>query len=168
MRRSCALFLICSLLCALPVLAQDLKAGTQASDTVDIEADRLDVSTTDGTAVFRGNVKAVRADIVVRGDILSLAYDQKTRKVATLTAEGGVSLQWKGREASCEKVVYDLTREVMTLTGGVVITQGQERLSGQKVTLDLKNDTQVVEGGGGRVNVRVNTGESTGIMQWQK
>ena len=168
MRRLCRIFLICSLLWPLAANAEDLKAGPSASDMVEIEADRLDVSTSNGTAVFKGDVKATRADIVVRGDTLALAYDQKTRKVTTLTADGDVSIQWKGREATCEKAVYNLTREVMVLSGKVVITRGQERLSGQKVTLDLKNDTQTVEGGGGRVNVRVNTGESTGIMQWRK
>lgn len=168
MRRLCRIFLICSLLWPLAAHAEDLQAGPSASDMVDIEADRLDVSTRNGTAVFRGNVKATRADIVVRGDTLALAYDQKTRKITTLTADGDVSIQWKGREATCERAVYNLTREVMILTGTVVISRGKERLSGQKVMLDLKNDTQTVEGGGGRVNVRVDTGESTGIMQWKK
>ena len=168
MRRLCRIFLICSLLWPLAALAADLKTGQPASATVDIEADRLDVNTRDGTAVFRGNVKASRADIVVRGDTLALAYDEKIRRITTLTADGDVSIQWKGRQATCERVSYDLARETMVLTGNVVISRGQEKLSGQKVTLDMKNDTQIVEGGGGRVNVRVNTGESTGIMQWKK
>ncbi len=168
MQRLCRIFLICSLLWPLAVYAEDLKAGKTALDMVDIEADRLDVSTRNGTAIFRGNVKATRADIVVRGDTLALAYDENTRKVTTLTADGKVFIQWKGREATCEKVVYLLPRELMVLTGNVVISRGQERLSGQKVTLDLKNDAQTVEGGGSRVNVRVNAGESTGIMQWSK
>ena len=73
MRRLCRIFLICSLLWPLAALAADLKTGQPASATVDIEADRLDVNTRDGTAVFRGNVKASRADIVVRGDTLALA-----------------------------------------------------------------------------------------------
>lgn len=158
--------MICSLLWPLALHAENVKAGPTASDVVDIEADRLDVSARNGTAVFTGNVKAVKADIVVRGNSLALAYDQKTRKVTTLTADGDVSIHWKGREATCAKVVYSLSRKLMVLTGNVVISRGQERLSGQRVTLDLKNDTQTVEGGGGRVNVRVNAGESTGIMQW--
>lgn len=160
--------MICSLLWPLVTHTADLKTEQPASDMVDIEADRLDVSTRDQTAVFRGNVKATRDDIVVRGNTLALAYDQKTRKVSTLTADGDVSIQWKGKEATCSRVVYNLARQIMVLTGNVVITRGQERLSGQKVTLDLKNDSQTVEGSGGRVKVRVNAGESTGIMQWGK
>jgi lipopolysaccharide export system protein LptA len=85
-----------------------------------------------------------------------------------LTVEGDVTILWQDKDATCSKAVYNLTNEVMVMTGNVVITRGQERVSGQKVTLDKKNDTQVVEGAGSRVKVRVNAGESKGVMQWGK
>jgi lipopolysaccharide export system protein LptA len=56
----------------------------------------------------------------------------------------------------------------MVLTGNVIITRGEERVIGEKATMNMKNDTQVVEGGGGRVKVRVNTGKESGVMQWGK
>jgi len=56
----------------------------------------------------------------------------------------------------------------MELTGDVIITKGAERLSGQKVIVDMVSDTQVVEGSGGRVKIRVNTQEESGILQWEK
>lgn len=168
MRRSCRIFLVISLLWASALHAQAVKASPAATDMVDIEADRLDVHTTKGTATFRGNVRAVRTDVTVRADSITLTYDQNTRKVALLIAEGNVSIQWKDREATCSRVEYRLAAEVMVLTGNVLITRGKERLSGQKVTLDLKNDTQVVEGGAGRVRVRVDASEGTGIMQWRR
>jgi lipopolysaccharide export system protein LptA len=160
--------LVISLLWASALHAQAVKASPAATDMVDIEADRLDVHTTKGTATFRGNVRAVRTDVTVRADSITLTYDQNTRKVALLIAEGNVSIQWKDREATCSRVEYRLAAEVMVLTGNVLITRGKERLSGQKVTLDLKNDTQVVEGGAGRVRVRVDASEGTGIMQWRR
>lgn len=171
MRRYIRIFLIISLIlpCALNAEAlKALKTPPGASDMVDIEADRLDVSTQKGTAVFKGNVKATKADIMVKGNTLSLAYDQKSKKVTTLTADGNVYILWKEREATCGHVVYNLVTDVMVLTGNVVVTRGEERLTGQKVTLDMKNDSQIVEGGGGRVKVRVNASEKTGIMQWEK
>jgi lipopolysaccharide export system protein LptA len=148
--------------------AEALKATVAATDIVDIEADRLDVDSKNGTAVFKGKVKATKPDITVKGDTLTLVYDQKTRKVTLLTAEGDVAILWKDKDATCSKAIYDFTKETMVMTGNVVITRGQERLSGKKVTLDKKNDTQVVEGAGSRVKVRVNAGESKGIMQWGK
>jgi len=168
MRRLLRIFLIISLALPCTLQAQTLKTPVSASDMVDIEADRLDVNTKSGTAVFKGNVKATKADIVVKGNMLTLSYDTATRKVTLLTADGNAYILWKGREATCSKVNYSLVKDVMVLTGDVVITRDQERLTGQKVTIDMKNDSQVVEGGAGRVKVRVNTGQNTGIMQWGK
>jgi lipopolysaccharide export system protein LptA len=152
----------------LAIHAENLKTQPRAADMVDIEADRLDVNTKDGTAVFKGRAQATKPDITVKGNTLSLVYDQKSRKVTLLTAEGNVNIVWKDKEATCSKAVYNLVDDVMLMTGDVVITRGQERLTGQKVTVDNKNNTQVVEGAGTRVKVRVNAGEGTGIMQWGK
>ena len=168
MRRLCRIFLILSVLLPHALHADALKTPPAATDIVDIEADRLDVNTKNGTAIFKGKVKASKPDITVKGDILTLLYDQKTRKVTLLTAEGDVTILWKDKDATCSKAVYNLTNEVMVMTGNVVITRGQERVSGQKITMDKKNDTQVVEGSGSRVKVRVNAGESKGVMQWGK
>jgi lipopolysaccharide export system protein LptA len=158
------------MLSVLPAMlpAQDLKMPPGKSDMVDIEADQLDVNTKNGTAIFKGKAKATKADIVVKGDMLTIAYNTTTHKVNTLTSEGNAYIQWKDREATCTKAVYNLTDNIMVLTGDVVMTRGEERVTGQKVTVDMKNDRQVVEGGGGRVRVRVNTGKETGIMQWGK
>jgi|APIni6443716594_1056825.scaffolds.fasta_scaffold75382_2 lipopolysaccharide export system protein LptA len=168
MRRLCRIFLILSVLLPHALHADALKTPPAVTDIVDIEADRLDVNTKNGTAIFKGKVKAVKPDIIVKGDTLTLLYDQKSRKVTLLTVEGDVTILWQDKDATCSKAVYNLTNEVMVMTGNVVITRGQERLSGQKVTLDKKNDTQVVEGAGSRVKVRVNAGESKGVMQWGK
>ncbi len=168
MRRLCRIFLILSVLAPHALHAEALKTPLAATDIVDIEADRLDVDTKNGTAIFKGKVKAAKPDITIKGDTLTLLYDQKTRKVTMLTAEGDVTILWQDKNATCSKAIYNLTNEVMVMTGNVVITRGQERLSGQRVTMDKKNDTQVVEGAGSRVKVRVNAGESKGVMQWGK
>ena len=168
MRRLCRIFLILSVLAPHALHAEALKTPLAATDIVDIEADRLDVDTKNGTAIFKGKVKAAKPDITIKGDTLTLLYDQKTRKVTMLTAEGDVTILWQDKNATCSKAIYNLANEVMVMTGNVVITRGQERLSGQRVTMDKKNDTQVVEGAGSRVKVRVNAGESKGVMQWGK
>lgn len=168
MRKLCRIFLILSLVFPCVIHAGTLKTPPGKSDMVDIEADRLDVNTRNGTAIFKGKVTATKPDITLKGNTVTLLYDQKSRKVSQLIAEGNVYILWKDKEATCSKVVYTLSNEVMVLTGDVVITRGQERLAGQRVILDNKNDTQVVEGAGSRVKVRVNAGESSGVMQWGK
>lgn len=161
-------FFIISLFVTYSAYAAELKDIHNLSDMVEIEADRLDVDTQKGQAVFQGNVKASKGDILVKGAMLTLKYDNKTQKVTSLIAENDVYVLWQDKEASCDKAVYQLDRNMMELIGDVVITKGQERLSGQKVIVDMASDTQVVEGGSGRVKIRVNTQEESGILQWEK
>jgi lipopolysaccharide export system protein LptA len=58
----------------------------------------------------------------------------------------------------------------MELIGNVIITRGQDRVSGQKVTIDMVKDIHVVEGGrSGRVKLRVNSGsKESGVLEWKK
>jgi lipopolysaccharide export system protein LptA len=160
--------LVCSLLASLEASAGDLKASPGGSDTVIIEADRLDVDSPRGTAVFKGNVKAVKGAINLRAQTVTLKFDRASKKVDTLSASGSVLISWGDRQAECARAVYHLQDQVMELSGNVSITRGTESISGDRVTVDLKRDIQTAEGGGGRVKVRVEAKEGSGIMQWSK
>jgi lipopolysaccharide export system protein LptA len=168
MHRFLKIFFIISIIAPSLLYAQELKDIYDRSDMVEIEADRLDVDTQKGQAVFQGNVKAKKGDILVKGSTLTLFYNNTTQKVSSLIVDGNVSLFWQDKEASCDKAVYKLDEELMELVGNVIISKGEERLSGQKVVVDMVSNTQVVEGSGGRVKIRVNTQEESGILQWEK
>jgi len=150
------------------IRAQDLKGGQGVSDMIDIESDRLDVNTQTGEAVFTGNVKATQGEIVVQGEKLTLKFDDADKKVNTLIAEQNVYIHWQDKEATCDRAVYKLNEEVLDLTGNVLVTRGEERLSGQRVAVDMKTNRQTIEGKGGRVKIRVNNDQESGILQWRK
>jgi len=135
---------------------------------IDIESDRLDVNTQTGEAVFTGNVKATQGEIVVQGEKLTLKFDDADKKVNTLIAEQNVYIHWQDKEATCDRAVYKLNEEVLDLTGNVLVTRGEERLSGQRVAVDMKTNRQTIEGKGGRVKIRVNNDQESGILQWRK
>lgn len=168
MRKFLPIFFFISLLLFPQARAQDVKSGESFSDMIDIESDRMDVDTQKGTAVFRGNVKAVQKDIVVQGEVLTLKFDDETKKVNTLIAEKNVYIHWQDKEATCEKAVYRLDDESLDLTGNVLVTRGEERLSGQRVAVDMKTNRQSVEGQGGRVKIRVHNENESGILKWEK
>ncbi len=168
MRKFLGIFFIISIVVPSLAYTQELKDTPVSSDMIDIEADRLDVNTPEGKAVFQGNVRATKGDIIVESRMLTLLYNNTTQKVTSLIADGDVFVLWQDKEAKCSQAVYSLDREMMELTGDVIITKGVERLSGQKVIVDMISDTQVVEGSGGRVKIRVNTQEESGILQWEK
>ena len=149
------------------VAGELIVSGTE-SDMIEVEADRLDVNTEKGEATFQGDVKAMRGDMVITSKILRLYYDNATSKVNQLIAEEDVALAWQDKKGLCNKAVYLLDEQKIMLIGNVNITRGDEMLSGQKVTFDMASDRQVVEGQGGRVKIRINPTEESGILQWEK
>ncbi len=172
MRTFLPIFFIVSLVMGVlafpPARADELKGGEGVSDMITIESDHLDVDTQKGEAVFTGNVKATQGNITVQGARLTLRFDDATRTVSTLVAEDDVFIHWQDRQATCDKAVYHLEGETLDLSGDVLITRGEERLSGQRVSVDMKTNHQTVEGEGGRVQIRVNNDQESGILQWQK
>jgi lipopolysaccharide transport protein LptA len=171
MQRFLEAFILISLIFAADIRAAELKQKTPAADTIDVESDRLDVDKAKGEAVFRGNVKAIQGNTIIKSSILTLYIDNATRKISQLVADKNVYIKWEDKESTCEHAVYNLPVKVLELTGNVVITRGQERLSGQKVIVDMINERQVVESGKtSRVKLRVKSEskEAGGVFEWKK
>lgn len=168
MRTLLPILFIVSLLLVPQARAQDIEGGPAVPDMIDIESDHLEVDTQKGEAVFTGNVRANQGDIVIHGQRLRLTFGGAERKIDTLTAEQDVFIRWQDREATCEKAVFSPRNETLDLIGNVVVTRGVERLSGERVTVDMKTDRQMVEGQGGRVKIRVHNDQDSGILKWQK
>ena len=76
--------------------------------------------------------------------------------VQRLEASGGVTLRTPSETARGNFAIYDVNRRIVTLTGGVHLTQGQNRVQGGRLVLDLNSHRAVMDGGGstGRVSGR--------------
>ncbi len=159
-----------SLLLASQASAEQVKRPPAKADTIDVEADRMDVNKAKGTTVFSGNVKATQGDVLIKGAVLTLYSDGGTNKIDKMVVEKNVYIRWQDRESTCDKAVYAPEKKYMELTGNVIITRGQDRVSGQKVTIDMIKDIHVVEGGKtGRVRLRVNSSnKESGVLEWKK
>lgn len=151
------------------VFTVGLKVHAAGTEMIEVESDRLDVNKSKGEAVFQGNVKAVQGNIVIKGAILTLYLDSTTKKINKLIAEKNVYIKWDDKESTCDRATYTLPNRVLDLVGNAVITRGPEKVSGQKIMIDMITDRQIVEGGQtGRVKLRVNSGSESGVLEWKK
>lgn len=134
-----------------PVLAQQAQVafGGLRQDTtlpVEVTADSLNVNQTDGTAVFTGNVLAVQGDMRLSAAEVRVAYAKEGNAIETLHATGGVTLVNATDAAEAREAVYTIASGNVVMTGDVLLTQGKNAISGQKLVLDLKAGTGVMEG----------------------
>ena len=134
-----------------PVAAQEAKIafGGLAQDTslpVEVQADTLSVNNADGTAVFSGNVLVGQGEMRLAAAKVTVEYDKDGKAIARLHATGGVTIANLADAAEAQEALYTIDSGVIVLTGDVLLTQGASALSGQKLTIQLKDGTGVMEG----------------------
>jgi lipopolysaccharide export system protein LptA len=133
---------------------------------VKIEAATLEVRDKDKVATFSGDVHVTQGDTNLRCKALMVFYEQddatadKTKslkaaspgpggqqRIKRLEARGGVVVTQKEQTATGETGVFEMKTNTVTLSGKVVMTQGQNVLRGDRLVVDLTSGVSRVESG---------------------
>lgn len=147
---------------------------------VQIEAATLEVREKEKQATFSGNVKVTQGDTGLRAKYLVVFYDDDKKPAANsqakpmqattpgvpgqqqikrLEAKGSVVVTQKDQTVTGELGVFDMRTNTVTMTGNVVMTQGQNVLRGDRLVVDLTSGVSRVESGkSGRVQALVPAG----------
>jgi lipopolysaccharide export system protein LptA len=113
---------------------------------VEVSADQLAVNQADGTAVFTGNVLVGQGAMRLSAGQVKVEYTADGTGVSKLYASQGVTLINATDAAEAREAVYTIDSGNVVMTGDVLLTQSGSALSGQKLVLDLKAGTGVMEG----------------------
>jgi lipopolysaccharide export system protein LptA len=122
----------------------DLEQDT--SQPVQVGADQLVVNNADGSAVFTGNVEVTQGQMTLKAGEVRVKYGADQTQIDQLIASGGVSITNLADKASSTEAVYTIASGVIVLTGNVQLAQGPSTMQGQKLTINLKDGTGIMEG----------------------
>ena len=134
----------------------DIALGTQTFDRtqpVEVTADELSVDQASGQAVFDGNVLVVQGEVRLSAGKVTVEYstDGATPNgVSRLVASGGVTFVTPAEAVEAQEATYSVADGTVLLSGDVILTQGQNAIAGETLTLDLN-------AGSGRMEGRVRT-----------
>lgn len=150
MRRVTRLALMLTMLAAGPGLAQTVAFGGMKADTsapVELSADNLTVNQTTGKAEFTGNVLIGQGQMKLSADRVVVQYVQGgTQKIDNLDATGNVTLVNGPDAAKARQAIYDVGSGNVTLIGDVLLTQGQNVMSGERMVVNLSDGTAQMNG----------------------
>lgn len=150
--------------------AQDFGAAFAGFDSgsnepIQIEADRLEVRDPEQLAIYTGNVIVRQGSTILEAPELRVFYsgtpegtDAPGSEVERLEAGVGVTVRSGDRTASGDTAVLDMAQEIVTMTGNVVLTEGENVVRGERLIVNLATDEGRMEGG--RVQTLINPGES--------
>lgn len=149
--RRFALPLICGLMLApVSVLAQSVAFGGISADIsapVEVQADSLSVNQSSGQAEFSGNVVITQGEMRLSAGRVTVNYAAGgQQRIDTLEATGGVTLVNGPEAAEAQQALYRVADGTITLTGDVLMTQGDNILAGERMEVDLRSGTANVSG----------------------
>ena len=141
--------LISSCCLALPTFSQtSLSVGGFSSnpdEPIEMTADKLTVSQSDGSARFDGNVVIAQGNIKIMAQLVVVTY-LESGGIDQLSASGGVTVVTQTESAEAEFADYDLSSHSLALSGDVLLTQGQSMISSDTMNINLTTGAAVIEG----------------------
>jgi lipopolysaccharide export system protein LptA len=145
---------------------------------IQIEAASLEMRDKKKEATFAGNVKVVQGDTTMTSKSLVVFYDQSaapappaagtkgtksgpiqsatpgpggSSSIRRLEAKGSVVVVQKDQIVTGETAIFDTKSNQVTMQGGVVLTQGQNVLRGDRLVVDMTTGVSRIESDSGRV-----------------
>lgn len=145
----CAATAALALMLPLSALGQSVTFGQRADvkAPVEVTADSLSVDQSSGLATFTGHVVIGQGAMRLAADKVTVTYAPGGQnRISTLQATGNVTLVNGPDAAEAARADYSVESGNVILTGDVILTQGQNVLSGETVQVNLATGTANVAG----------------------
>ena len=112
-----------------------------------ITSSRMVADNAKRTVTFFGDVKASSEELLVFSDEMTVVYT-KERQIESIKARSNVKISQKDITASCQMANFLHGEQKIVLTGKPKVWQGNNMVTGEMITILLKQDKIVVDGEG--------------------
>lgn len=121
--------------------------GAAEREPIVITSDHMDADKLGDIVRFDGSVVLKKESMTLNSDHLTVFYDSPAKGVREIEALGNVVVTKEGRVALANKAIYYSKEEKIVLTGDARIVENANQLGGEKITLFMRDDRSIVEGG---------------------
>ncbi len=119
---------------------------------IDISANAIELQDKQQRAVFTGGAVFRQSTMTLTADRVVIAYSGQITdgapQATRIDATGNVVLTRPDQTAKSRFAVYDINRRVVTMIGGVRLTQGANTLNGGRLSIDLDTGRATIDGSG--------------------
>ena len=151
--------LIALLVCGLAVLQAISLTFAEKKEQTTITSQTMTVKGKSRQTVFEGTVVLKKGDLVMRSDHMVVTFKKDVQngsrqtegetipQVNRIVANGNVVIEKSDGRATCGRALYDTDEEKLVLTESPIAWQGGTKIQGAQMTMFLKEERSIVEGG---------------------
>ncbi len=119
---------------------------------IDFAAQSIELQDRANRAILSGGVRITQANMTLTAARVTVSYTGQvidgSPSVSRFDASGGVTVTRPDQTARAQYGVYDINRRVITMLGGVTLTQGANTVSGGRLTINLDTGRASIDGSG--------------------
>lgn len=119
----------------------------QEREPIVITSDSMEAAKIGDSVTFTGNVVLKKEGMTLTSDSLVVLYDSKSKEIREIDAYDNVVVRKEGRVAFSNKASYYSREEKIVLTGDARIIENENQLGGESITLFMRDERSIVEGG---------------------
>lgn len=138
-----------ALLAAAPAAAQQRH---DSNAPLDFDAQHIELQDKQNRVQLSGGVRITQAEMTLTASRVTLAYVGQiangSPEVTRLDAAGGVNVTRPDQSATGQYAVYDVSKRIITMVGGVTLKQGPNVVSGARLVINLDTGRATIDGSG--------------------
>ncbi len=136
----------CAAMAGIQLNAQAI-AGHNSNAPVEYAANRIELQDRQNRVVLSGSVVIRQAGLTLNAARTLVNYtDAGTLQIQRIMATGGVTVTRGNERASGNSAVYDFNRRIITMAGNVKLRRGNDTLNGGRLVIDLRTGISSVDG----------------------
>ncbi|SEM72028.1 lipopolysaccharide export system protein LptA [Sphingomonas gellani] len=130
--------------------AADGQSRHNSDAPINLSADHVELQDKANRAIFTGGVSVRQAEMTLDAARMTVTYTGQiadgSPQISRLDASGNVVVTRPDQTARGQYGIYDLNRRVITMLGGVRLTQQGNTVNGSRLTINLDTGRAVIDG----------------------
>ena len=137
---SAMLAALAALMAMMPVAASAQVFGGNSDEPIELDAKEGCDGSLDGSAAYvcRGDVVLAQGPAILTAQMLALTFYEGTQDPKRIEAEGGVRYASGEDAISGAAGVFDADASTITVTGDVVVVQGEQVITGERLVYNTE------------------------------
>jgi lipopolysaccharide transport protein LptA len=134
------------------LIGNALKFNTK--QPVEISSDFLEIDTANKNLYiffYKKNVVLIQDKSKIYSDTIKIYYDNLKKKIKKAEIKGNVKIKSKDIICNSDKVIYNLDKQSVIISGNVKILQGSNVFYGSELDIDLLTNKSYFKGGKNRI-----------------